>query len=72
MQHMCYCHLCISGRCGTNLTMAIPQPEIIQMLGKLGSRAIHRCRLQICNQILQIDNNLFVIRVQYLIGSLIS
>ena len=45
----------------TNLTMAIPQPEIIQMLRKLGSKVIDRCRLQICNQISQIDNNLLVI-----------
>ena len=30
------------------------------MFRKLGSRVIHRCRLQICKQISQIDNNLFV------------
>ena len=62
----------ISGVSGTNLTMAISEPKMIQMLRKLGYNVIHRCNLQICNQISQIDNNLIVIRCTYLIGSLIS
>ena len=48
----------ISGRSGTNLTMAIPHPEIIQMLRKLGSRVIHKYRLQICNQISHTNNQI--------------
>ena len=74
--HKCVPATCaINGRSGTNLTMAIPQPEIIQMIRKLGSRVIHRCGLQICNQISQINNNLFVIRCtifNWLINKLIN
>ena len=63
-----YTYVCVSatcainGRSGTNLIIATPQPEIIQMLRKLESMVIHRCRLQICNQISRIDNNIFVIQ----------
>ena len=61
--YICVLATCmICGRSGTNLTMAISKTEIFQMLRKLGSRVIHKCRLQICDQISQIDNNLFVIR----------
>ena len=74
--NLCVSATCaINGRSGTNLTKAIPRPEIIQMLRKLGSRVIHRCRLQICHQISQIDNKHFVTRCtisNWLINKLIN
>ena len=42
----------ISGTSGTNLTMPITSPKILQKLRKLESQVIHGCRFQICNQIL--------------------
>ena len=41
----------VSGTSGTDLTMSINNPEILKMLRKSGSRVIHRCKFQICNQI---------------------
>ena len=52
----------ISGTSGTNTTIAITRPEIQQMLRKLGSRVIHRCRFRICNRILHINNTFADIR----------
>ena len=49
---------------GTNLTMSIPHPEIMEMLRNLESRVIHRCKFQIYNQIAHIDSPFFVIRRQ--------
>ena len=72
---MCSCHLCYKWQSGTNLTMSVAQPKIIQMLRELGPRVINRCKLQVCNKISQIDNNLFVIRstrFYWLINKLIN
>ena len=40
---------------GTNWTMSISQPEIIQMPRKFGYKLIHRCGFQTCNKISHID-----------------
>ena len=72
---MCFCHLTTGGTSGTNLTMAKPHPEIMQMLRKSESRVIHRCKFPKCNQISHIDNPFFLIRCQtfnYLINKLIN
>ena len=45
-----------SGTSGTNMTMAIIQLEKMQMLRKLKSGVTRVWRIQICNQIIQIDN----------------
>ena len=42
------------------MTMAITQLEKVQMLRKLKSRITRVWRLQICNQIIQIDEIVFV------------
>ena len=46
----------ISRTSGTNTTMAISQPENVQILRKLTSRVTRVWRFQICYQIIQIDN----------------
>ena len=58
---------------GTNKTMAVHHPEIMEMVRKSESRVIIRCKFQIWNQISHIDNLFFCIRCQifnYLINKL--
>ena len=51
----------MSGTRGTDLTIAIPHQEKMEMIRKSEFRVIHIWQSQICNQIPHIDNIFFVI-----------